>query len=160
MRIEGRGGEVFSVPADLDRVEQEFTRIAPENAALIRRLVRAARRSAALEPIEKPLELMTPFEKMRTGLRYVPMVPVVAQWKNRLITQYLAGYHNPFLREALLSLAGDERVSALVLVMLLAFRSGNNTAFVRGGSRAFAGLWPIALAVSAAACSTALGWSR
>ncbi len=138
VRIEGRQGEVLSVPADLDKLAREFKRVAPEDAALIDRLVRAARRSASLEPIEKPLEVMTPLEKMKTGLRYLPMLPVVARWKNLPVTTYLARYQNPFLREALLAMAGDQRVSALVLVMLLAFRSGNNTGFVIGGSRAFA----------------------
>jgi phytoene dehydrogenase-like protein len=138
VRIEGRQGEVLSVPADLDKVAREFKRIAPEDAALIDQLVRAARRSAWLEPIEKPLELMTPLEKMKTGLRYLPMLPVVARWKNLPVTTYAARYQNSFLREALMAMAGDERVSALVLVMVLAFRSGNNTGFVVGGSRAFA----------------------
>ena len=35
-------------------------------------------------------------------------------------------------------MAGDPRVSALALVMLLAFRCGKNTGFAVGGSRALA----------------------
>lgn len=138
MRIEGRQGEVLSVPADLDKLAREFKRIAPEDTALIDQLARAARRSAPLKPIEKPLELMTPLEKLKTGLSYLPMLPVVARWKNVPVSTYLARYRNPFLREALMAMAGDERVSALVLVMLLAFRCGNNTGFLVGGSRALA----------------------
>ena len=138
VRIEGRNGEVLSVPADLDKLAGEFKRIAPEDTALIDRLVRAARRCAPLEPIEKPLELMTPLEKMRTGLRYLPMLPTISRWKNRPVTTYLAAFRNPFLREALMAMAGDERVSALVLVMVLAFRSRKNTGFASGGSRALA----------------------
>ena len=63
------------------RLEREFKRIAPEDARLIDQLVRAARRCAPLEPPWKALELMTPFEKMKTGLRYLPMLPVVAGGK-------------------------------------------------------------------------------
>jgi phytoene dehydrogenase-like protein len=137
-RIEGRQGEVLSVPADLDKLAREFTRVAPEDTALIKQLVGAARRSVSLKPLEKPLELMTPIEKLKAGLSYLPMLPVVARWKNVLVSTYLARYRNPFLREALLAMAGDERVSALVLVMLLAFRCGKNTGFVVGGSRALA----------------------
>jgi len=138
VRIEGRQGEVLSVPADLDKLAREFKRVAPEDTTLIDGLVRAARRSAPLKPIEKPLELMSPLEKLKTGLSYLPMLPVVARWKNVPVSTYLARYQNPFLREALMAMAGDERASALVLVMLLAFRSGNNTGFVIGGSRALA----------------------
>ena len=61
LRIEGADGKTLSVPADLDELSREFKRIAPEDCALIDRLVRAARRCAPLEPpLENPLELMTP----------------------------------------------------------------------------------------------------
>jgi phytoene dehydrogenase-like protein len=140
VRIEGANGNALSVPTDLDRLAQEFTRIAPEDTKRIRELVRAARRCVPLEPpIEKPLELMTPLEKLKTGLRYLPMVPVISRWKSRPVTAYIASYRNPFLREVLAVLAGDPRVSALVLVVFLAFRSSRNAGSVKGGSRAFAG---------------------
>jgi phytoene dehydrogenase-like protein len=139
VRFEGADGRSLSVPADLDRLSSEFKRIAPEDAALIERLVRAARRCASMEPpLENPLELMTQIEKMRLGMRYLPMLPVILKWKGAPVGRYLAKYRNGFLRETLMALAGDERMSALVLVMLLAFRSRKNTGFVVGGSRAFA----------------------
>ena len=79
------------MPTDLDQLSREFKRIAPEDTALIDQLVRAARRCASLEPpLEKPLELMTPFEKMRLGLRYLPMLPVILKWK-RLPHHHLSG---------------------------------------------------------------------
>jgi phytoene dehydrogenase-like protein len=81
---------------------------------------------------------MSLLEKTRTGLRYLPMMPVILKWKNVPITRYLARYRNPFLREVLLALTGDERMSTLVLVMVLGLKSRKNTAFVAGGSWAFA----------------------
>ncbi len=143
LRVEGADGKSLSVPSDLDQLSREFKRIAPEDTALIDQLVRAARRCAPLEPpLDKPVELMTHFEKMRTGLRYLPMVPVVLKWKNLPITTYLARYRNDFLREALKAIASNERMSALVLVMVLAFRTRNNTGFVAGGS------WDFAMAIA------------
>ena len=139
IRIEGADGQALSVVGNLDKLAAEFKRIAPEDAALIDQLLRAAQRCAPMEPpIEKLVELMTPLEKLRTGLRYLPMLPVVFRWKKLPITTYLARYRNPFLREALMVLAGHERASALVLVMVLALRSRNNTGYVAGGSRALA----------------------
>ncbi len=138
LRVEGMDGKVLSVPADLDKLSREFIRIAPEDAVLVHQLVRAARCCAPLEPpLEKPLELMSAFEKIRTGLRYLPMLPVISRWKNLPVIKYLAAYRNPFLREALMAMAGDERVSALVLVMVLGWRSRKNVGYVAGGSRAF-----------------------
>jgi phytoene dehydrogenase-like protein len=143
MRVEGVAGKTLDVPADLDKLSAEFKRIAPEDVALIDELVRAARRCAPLEPpLDKPLELMTHFEKIKTGLRYLPMVPVILRWKNRPITAYLARYRNDFLREALKAIVSDDRMSALVLVMVLAFRTRNNTGFVAGGS------WDFAMAIA------------
>ena len=75
-------------------------------------------------PLDKPVELMTLREKMRTGLRYLPMAPVVFRWKNIPITAYLARYKNDFLREALKAIASNEHMSALVLVMVGPTRRG------------------------------------
>lgn len=143
LRVEDANGKSFAVPSDLDKLAREFKRIAPEDGKLIDRLVRDARRCSPLEPpLEKPVELMTLHEKMRTGLRYLPMAPVVFRWKNLPITTYLARYKNDFLREALKAIASNEHMSALVLVMVLAFRTRNNTGFVAGGS------WDFAMAIA------------
>jgi phytoene dehydrogenase-like protein len=138
LRVEGRDGQVLSLSADLDRLAQDFKRIAPEDAALIDKLVRDARRCAFLDPLEKPLELMTGLEKIKILLCYLPMLLVFIKWKNLGIAAYLARYRNQFLREALTAVAGDGRMSALVLVMVLALRSGKNAGFLAGGSRALA----------------------
>ncbi|MGA3283845.1 MAG: NAD(P)/FAD-dependent oxidoreductase [Verrucomicrobiota bacterium] len=143
LRVEDANGNTLVVPSDLDKLAREFKRIAPEDGALIDRLVRAARRCAPLEPpLDKPVELMTHREKMRTGLRYLPMLPVILRWKNLPITTYLARYKNNLLREALSAIASNEHMSALVLVMVLAFRTRNNCGFVAGGS------WDFAMAIA------------
>jgi phytoene dehydrogenase-like protein len=143
LRIENSDGQTLVVPTDLDKLAREFKRIAPEDGALIDRLVRDARRCAPLEPpLENALELMTLFEKIKLGLRYLPMVPTIFRYKNLSITAYVARYKNKFLREALQIIAGSEDMSALVLVMVLAFRTRNNTGFVAGGS------WDFAMAIA------------
>ena len=143
LRIEGADGKTLSVPADLDKLAREFKRIAPEDSGLIDKLVRDARCCAPLEPpLENAVELMTLFEKMKLGLRYLPMVPTIFRYKNVQITTYVARYKNKFLREALQLIVGSEDMSALVLVMLLAFRTRKNTGFVAGGS------WDFAMAIA------------
>jgi phytoene dehydrogenase-like protein len=139
VRVESADGRSFSVPADLDRFAAECKRLAPEDSALVDELVRDAKRSAWIEPpIANPLELMKPREKIRLAFEFMPIVPVMLRWKRLPLMDYLARYRNPFLRDVMLALAGEERMSALVLVMVLAFRSRNNTGFVSGGSLAFA----------------------
>lgn len=139
VRVEGADGRSFSVVADLDQLCAAMKRLAPEDSALIEELIDAARRSAWIEPpLDNPLELMSPLAKMRLGLRFLPIVPIVMKWKKLPLATYLARYRNDFLREILVSIAGEERMSALVLVMVLAFRCRNNTGFVAGGSKVFA----------------------
>jgi len=143
IRIEGADGKTLSVSADLDELAREFKRIAPEDSGLIDKLVRDARRCAPLEPpLENAVELMTLFEKMKLGLRYLPMAPAIFRYKNVPITTYVARYKNKFLRETLQLIVGSEDMSALVLVMLLAFRTRKNTGFVAGGS------WDFAMAIA------------
>jgi phytoene dehydrogenase-like protein len=143
LRIEWADGKTLSVPSDLDELAREFKQFAPEDSGLIDQLVRDARRCAPLEPpLENPLELMNPFEKTRLGLRYLFMVPAVMRYKNLPITSYVARYKNKVLREALQIIVGNEDMSALVLVMLLAFRTRRNTGFVAGGS------WDFAMAIT------------
>lgn len=143
IRLEWPDGRSLRVPSDLDELAKEFKRVAPEDSALIDQLVRDARRCAPLEPpLENPVELMNPFEKMRLGMRYMFMVPAVIRYKNLPITTYVQRYKNPLLREALQLIVGNEHMSSLVLVMLLAFRTRNNTGFVAGGS------WDFAMAIA------------
>jgi phytoene dehydrogenase-like protein len=143
LRIEAAGGKTLSIPADLDKLAAEFKRIAPEDSGLIDKLVRDARCCAPLEPpLENAVELMTLSQKIKVGLRYLPMLPVIFRYKNLPITTYVARYKNKFLRETLQLIVGNEDMSAIVLVMLLAFRTRNNTGFVAGGS------WDFAMAIA------------
>lgn len=143
IHIEWPDGKSVRVPSDLDQLAREFKQLAPEDSAHIDQLVRDARRCAPLEPpLENPVELMNPFEKTRLGLRYLFMVPAVLRYKNLPITAYVARYKNKILRETLEIIVGNKDMSALVLVMLLAFRTRNNTGFVAGGS------WDFAMAIA------------
>lgn len=142
LQIEGLEGETLVVPTDLDKLAREFKRIAPEDSRLIDKLVRDARRCAPLEPPLTPLELMHPFAKARLGLDILPMVPAIMRYKNLPITRYVTRYQNKFMRQALQLIVGNKDMSALVLVMLLAFRTRNNTGFVAGGS------WDFAMAIA------------
>jgi phytoene dehydrogenase-like protein len=138
LSIETPDGRSLTVPANLDKLAMEFKRLAPEDSHLIDRLVRDARRCLTLEPLKKPIELMPRRDRIRMGLRYLPIVPVVLRWKNLTLADYAARYKNPLLRKTLQVITGNDRMSALVLVMVLAFRARTDTGFVAGGSWDFA----------------------
>ncbi len=140
--IEGPNGQKLIVPSNLDKLAAEFKRLAPEDSHLIDRLVKDGRRCVGLEPLERPLELMPHRDRIREGLRYLPIVPIVMRWKNTSLGDYLKRYKNDFLRKTLRVITGSEEMSALVLPMVLAFRSRRDTGFVAGGS------WDFAMAIA------------
>jgi phytoene dehydrogenase-like protein len=139
LRVEGTDGRVLALSTDIEQLAADFKRISPPDAALVDQLIRAARRCAPLEPPLKAIEVMSGSEKLKLLFEYFPMLPVIFKWKNATIAQYVARYRNPFLREVLLASAGDSRMSALVLVMVLAIRAGKNAGYVSGGSRGLSG---------------------
>ena len=137
LRVEGENGTTLSLSADLNQLARDCRRISPADAARVDTLVAAARRCAPLDPpLEKPLELMSGLEKMKLLGGVLPMLPVILRWKRWTLTAYLERYQSPFLREALMAVAGEGRMSALVLVMILGWRSRRNAGYVVGGSRA------------------------
>jgi phytoene dehydrogenase-like protein len=141
-RIEAPDGRTLTVPANLDKLASELKSVAPEDAHLIDRLIKDARRCMFLEPLKKPIDLMPRRDRIREGLRYLPIVPIVLRWKNLTLGKYLKRYQNDFVRKTLRVITGSEEMSALVLVMVLAFRARVDTGFVAGGS------WDFAMAIA------------
>lgn len=138
LTVEAMNGETFSFTSDLDRFARDAIKVSPTDAGRINRLVKAARSCASLDPPLRPLDLMSHWEKTRLLIDYLPMLLTVARWKNKSLAKYVSTYNSAFLREVLTSAAGDPRMSALVLVMLLGIRERNNVGYVAGGSRALA----------------------
>ncbi|HEY1787484.1 MAG TPA: NAD(P)/FAD-dependent oxidoreductase [Verrucomicrobiae bacterium] len=141
-RIEAPDGRTLTVPANLDKLAAELKSAAPQDGHLIDRLIRDARRCMFLEPLKKPIELMPHRDRIREGLRYLPIIPIVLRWKNLTLGEYLKRYQNDFVRKTLRVITGTEEMSALVLVMVLAFRARADTGFVAGGS------WDFAMAIA------------
>ena len=141
-RIEAPDGRSMTVPANLDKLAAELKTMAPEDRHLIDRLIKDARRCMSFEPLKKPIELMPHRDRIREGLRYLPIIPIVFRWKNLTLGNYLKRYQNDFVRKALRVMTGSEEMSALVLVMVLAFRARTDTGFVAGGS------WDFAMAIA------------
>jgi len=139
LRIEWPDGKILRISAQLDEIARSLKQLAPEDSRLIDQLIRDALRCAPLEPpLGKPVEIMNFFEKTKLGMQYMFLVPAVMRYKNLPITEYVKRYKNKTLQEVLRLIVGNDQMSALVLVMLLAFRTRNNTGFVAGGSWDFA----------------------
>ena len=137
LRVEGRQGEVLRVTADLDQLARDCKQLSPADAGRIDALMRAARRCSSLDAPEKAIELMSIPEKMQMMRQYIPMLWTVGTWMRRPVAEYVASYKSPFLGEVMMALAGHPRMSSLVLVMVLGWRSRKNAGSIVGGSRVF-----------------------
>lgn len=138
LSIEFPDGKRISAPLELDALSRELKRLSPVDGHLIDRLIKDARRCMTLEPLEKPIELMPHRQRIREGLRYLPILPIVLRWKNQSLGDYLKRYQSEHLRKTLRVITGSEQMSSLVLPMVLAFRARTDTGFVKGGSWDFA----------------------
>jgi phytoene dehydrogenase-like protein len=137
LRVEGREGQALSVTADLDQLARDCRRLSPDDAGLINKLIQGARRCASLDAPGNAMELMTIREKMQMMRHYLPMLWTVGSWMRLPVAEYAARYRSPFLREVVLALAGHPHMSALVLLMVLGWRSRRNAGSIVGGSRVF-----------------------
>jgi phytoene dehydrogenase-like protein len=131
-RVETECGESLSIYADVDRMEAELLKRAPQDALEIRRLASVIRRLAKVE-------LPDPSERWpRTLLRLIrtlPSLPLLRWWSGLSIEEYGQRFTHPLLRSFF---GGGETavLSALALVFSLAWMNERNAGYPIGGSQA------------------------
>lgn len=132
VRLETEHGEALRIYSDLNRLEAELLRQAPQDAAEIRRFVAAVRRL-----VHFPLpELNGPWpQKTLALLRVLPALPALRVFSRLSIGDYGSRFTDGLLRTFF---SGDEmgKLSMLALVFTLAWMSERNGAYVIGGAQA------------------------
>jgi phytoene dehydrogenase-like protein len=128
IRLETEHGKFLSVYTDVDRLEAEFLRLAPQDAAEIRRFASAIRKLTNF-PIP---DLAQPW---MTLLQALPHLPLLRWWSQRSIEEYGRRFVHPLLRGFFAS-AASGRLSALALVFSLAWMNARNAGYPIGGSQA------------------------
>jgi phytoene dehydrogenase-like protein len=99
VRVEGPGGKTWTVYADLDRLEQHMVELSPADAGVIKEFCNAARLLARFEmPMEKPMELMGPLDRLKT-LKIMPMIRAMRKYGKISTQEYASRFSDPFLRE-------------------------------------------------------------
>ena len=128
VRLETEHGESLSIYTNVDRMESELLKRAPEDATEIRHLASAVRRLAKLP-------MPDPDEPLRTLLRSLPALPLLRHLSQVSIQEYGRRFRNPILR----TFFGEGQLaelSAIALVFSLAWMSGHNAGYPIGGSQA------------------------
>ncbi len=132
VRLETEDGQSLSVYANVDRMEAELLRRAPQDAAEIRRLAAAVR---SLSKFEMP-DPSDPWPRRWQTLLYaMPRLPLLRQFSRLTIAEYGERFTHPLLKGFF---RGDEidRMSALALIFTLAWMSARNAGYPIGGSQA------------------------
>jgi phytoene dehydrogenase-like protein len=73
MRVEGKGGKVFIVYTDLNRLEQHMKELAPEDKDIIEEFIKGVHTLTRFEmPIEKAPELYSPIDGLKMMVKMFP----------------------------------------------------------------------------------------
>jgi phytoene dehydrogenase-like protein len=135
VRLETEQGEHLSIYTNVDRLEAELLQRAPEDAPEIRRLAHAVRR---FSEFELPGLATSRAGELLSVLRVLPSLPRLHRWSGISIAEYGRRFSNRLLRAFF---AADElgQLSALELVLSLAWMNRHEAGYPIGGSQAIIG---------------------
>ena len=135
LEYEGPGGQRVTFWRDLDRLEAELCELSPADADLVKRLLKDARRLAAVDlPTDlPPRELMGMRETLRVGPRMLPWVLVSRRWGKLTIGELADRFQSPLLSDAIRSLM-PAPMGAMALIGTWAWLHAGAAGYPLGGS--------------------------
>lgn len=127
VRLETDRGECLPIFTNVDRMETELLKNAPEDATEIRRFASAVRKLARLP-------MPDPAEPLLTALRTLPALPLLRQLSQITVEEYGRRFTHPLLKKFFEGESAE--LSALALLFSLAWLSERNAGYPIGGSQA------------------------
>lgn len=134
-RYEEDDGRALVLHTDLDRLEAHLLELAPEDAPLLRGLVRDLRR---LGSVEMPLDPPTTWRGFSVRARMLPALGAFRRWSRTPMSALLARIRSPFLRRGLEACFPFPDAPVSAVFMGLAVQGRRNAGYPLGGSLAFA----------------------
>lgn len=132
VRLEDEHGTMLRVYTDVDRLENEFLKVAPQDEGEIRRFADAIRQlvTMPMPPIGESWPTM-----LMGFLKVLPELPLLWRLAHLSAADYALRYKHPLLRRFFEG-GATGRLSLLALVISLAWMSGHNAGYAIGGSQA------------------------
>jgi len=130
-RVETESGESLTIYTDVDRLEAELLEVAPQDEKEIRHFTAAIRRFTKLV-LPDPDEPWS--RKWLPMLRALPELPLLRQWSRLSLEDCAARFTHPLLKSYFDS-GGISRLTALALVLSLAWMNDRNAGYAIGGSQ-------------------------
>ncbi|MCC8400510.1 NAD(P)/FAD-dependent oxidoreductase [Paraburkholderia sp. MMS20-SJTN17] len=135
MRIEGADGQHLSIYSDLERLEAELLRHAPQDEAQIRKFVHAVR---SLSHCPLPSSSSAWQDRLTTGLQLLRRMPLLQSLSQVTSEDYGKRFDDPLLR-GLFGEGENAQLAVIALVFALAWVGNRNAGYPTGGSRAVIG---------------------
>lgn len=136
--VEDEHGDTITLYTDLEQLEVEMLKTAPEDVDKIYEFVDACRKLAKLNmPNEQSQEVANLWYKMKWFWKMLPYLGVFGKYSKISTAEYASGFQNPLLRKAVGHLFEPE-VPILFCMMTLAWMYKKAAGYPVGGSLNFA----------------------
>lgn len=132
MRIETERGDRLSIYTDVDRLEAELLRRAPRDAAVIRDFTHSIRSLGKFRMLDPSGGLAGNWWNM---LRDVPVFPLLSKLSKMNGRQYGDRFSDPLLK-SFFSNGDVGRMSAIAMIISLAWMNAGNAGYCIGGAQA------------------------
>lgn len=132
-RVERDGGQSLSIYSNVDRMEAELLRQAPQDAEEIKAFTSAIRRLADF-PMQDLMSGAWP-RRAWAMLRLAPKLPLLRHWAAISAAEYGKRFKHELLRRFFIDSATAE-MSVIALVLMFAWMSRRNAGYPIGGSKA------------------------
>lgn len=125
---------VYYLYSNLDKLEQEFIKIAPEDSKAIKKFIKTVRVCQRMfVPADKPFELLSFVEKIRLFSKFFKVAKPLGKASKQLVEEYVANIHSPIVRGMIQTIVPD-CIPAHALLTTLGFRSSGDGGWPIGGS--------------------------
>ena len=137
MRFEYADGKKFILYTNLDRLEQEMLKFAPEDKEVITDFIKGVRSFTHFQvPFEKAPELYGLMDGLKMTFKILPIMPAFKKWRKISIRDFAARFNNPLLRETFLLISLPE-FSIFSIFLTLAWMHSKSAGYPLGGSLEF-----------------------
>ena len=132
------GDDRFTFYADLEKLEQEMLRVAPEDKRRIKSFIRTIKRYRhVVIPNKRPLDYNNVFQWISMGVRIVPMISSYLHVKKVAMGDYAKKFKSPVLRDVLGRIMNHDFNVHAFAYMIQALSDGD-AGLIKGGSSTFA----------------------
>ena len=140
LRVEDKEGNALRVFTDVNMLEEEMKRVAPEDKKLIEDFTGAIRKFTKMPlPVDKAPELYNFFDGLGFFFKLMPYMGIFRKWSKLTNRNFADMCKNPLLRKAILSMFLPDS-SIVFIIFTLAWMHQRQAGYPVGGSLNFARL--------------------